>query len=89
MKDVGTTVEMTTIPVCSLRSTTSNQVHATLHSDQSSHIKQHKKSNDRERGKGRERMKEPGEEVGKRPGVGDKMGRTYFDMDEGKHSILI
>jgi hypothetical protein len=49
-KDVGMTVDMTTIPVCSLRSTTSNQVHATLHSDQSSHIKQNNKSNDRQSG---------------------------------------
>ena len=54
-KDVGTTVDMTMIPICSLTSTTSNQVHATLHSDQSSHIKQHKKSNDRgKREEGRE-----------------------------------
>jgi hypothetical protein len=51
MKDVGTPGYMTMIPICSLTTTTSNQVHATLHSDQSSHIKQHKKSNDRERGK--------------------------------------
>jgi len=45
MKDVGTTVDRTTIPVCSLKSMTSNQVHALLHSDGSSWIKQHNKSN--------------------------------------------
>ena len=44
-KDIGTTSDMTTIPVCSLKSMTSNQVHALLHSDGSSWIKQHNKSN--------------------------------------------
>jgi hypothetical protein len=51
MKDVWTTVDMTMIPVFSLTSMALNQVHATLHSDQSSCMKQHKMSNDRERGK--------------------------------------
>ena len=48
MKDIGTTVDMTTIPLGSLKSTPSNKVHTTLQSDQSSHIKQDNKSNNRE-----------------------------------------
>ncbi len=43
----GTTVDATMIPVCSLKSMTSNQVHALLHSDRWSWIKQHNKSNNK------------------------------------------
>jgi hypothetical protein len=45
MKDVGTSVDRTKIPVYSLKSMASNQVHAVLHSDVSSCIKQNNKSN--------------------------------------------
>ena len=65
-KDVGTTVDKTTMPVCSLKSTALKQVHATLHSDQSLHIKQCNESNDRGRERERrKRNKETGEEDGK------------------------
>jgi hypothetical protein len=33
-------------------------------------------------------MKESGKQDEKRPEVGDKMGRTYFDMNEVKHRSL-
>ena len=62
--DVGTTVDTTTMLVCSLKSTTSNQVHARLHSDESSHTSNAMSQmigKERERG---DRMK-TGEEDGK------------------------
>ena len=63
-KDVGTTVDKTTMPVCSLKSTTSNQVHATLHSDQSSHTSNAMRQRIEKERERRDRMK-TGEEDGK------------------------